>query len=99
VESDKIEGKKKILLAGAALALGSIAYRSWKIKGDRIFDVSVWGDKTKLIFADLLDEKGQDSGRLSGELVFGDEGELKDVITEDEHVTPTKDGLNPLQTA
>jgi hypothetical protein len=80
--------KKKILMAAAALALGAKALRSIKIEGeDLTFDASVWGEKTKSVLLDVIDDTKQAAGRLAGRLIIGPNNQVEDVEPFDELVT------------
>lgn len=70
---------KKLLIAGATLALGAAAFRSTKTGENITFDFSVWGDKTKRVFGDVIDDTKQRFGRIAGELVLGPKNEVLDV--------------------
>lgn len=71
---------KKLLTAGATLALGTAVYRTMKNEGYHLtFDFSVWGDKTKRIFADVIDDSKQAAGRIAAELILGSKNEVIDV--------------------
>jgi hypothetical protein len=70
---------KKLLIAGATLALGAAAFRTTKTGENITFDFSVWGDKTKRIFGDVIDDTKQRFGRIAGQLVLGPENEIIDV--------------------
>ena len=82
---ENTEIKKKILLAGTVVALGTFASRSWKINEDGLtFDLSIWGEKTKIIYADLMDDAKKIGGRICGQLILGKNNEVEDIITDDD---------------
>jgi len=84
LEQLKQHRKKAILLAAAALALKSQSKRSWLRLSDNLtVDVSVWGEKTKLVFADAIDHTRQRvsgvAGRLSGSVLMSPDNEPLDI--------------------
>ena len=84
VKAENLERKKKILLAATAIAVGTYALRSWKFEGDDVtIDVSLWGEKTKSIITEIIDDSKQLAGRLAGKLVIGPNNEILDVVPED----------------
>jgi len=71
-------------LAAISLALGSMAYRSWKAEGETIFDVSVWGEKTKTVLADEIDLVRNRMARLAGTFVLDEQNEVIAVMADSE---------------
>jgi hypothetical protein len=68
-----------LLTVGVALALGAGAYRSMKTEGDHLtFDFSIWGDQTKRIFADVIDDTKQAAGRIAAVIILGPRNEVID---------------------
>jgi len=85
---------KKMLAAGAALALGAAAYRSIKVEGDNLtFDFSVWGDRSRRVFADVIDDTKQAYGRITGRLILGSDNKVIDV----EDIEFTEGGADPIK--
>jgi hypothetical protein len=93
LEQLKNHRKKAILLAAAALALKSQSGRSWLRLSDNLtVDVSVWGEKTKLIFADAIDHSREHlagiAGRLSGHLILGPDNQPQDITLPEDLEVP-----------
>jgi len=70
---------RDLLIAGATLALGTVVFRSMKSQGHFTVDFSVWGEKTRRVFADAIDDTKQAWGRIAGELVLDSRGKVIDV--------------------
>jgi len=84
---------KKLLAAGATLALGAATFRSLKTEGDHLtFDFSVWGEKSKQIYADVIDDTKQAYGRITGRLVLNSNNEVENV----EDIEFTESGAEPV---
>ena len=95
---EQLDRKQKILLAAAAIGLGRRALRSYKYDGELMFDIMIYGEKTKTVLLSMLSETKEKAAKLAGTIILGANSELDTVLPEEEGDVP-EESLDILEAA